>query len=357
MLTLCSASHAASTKRSCTVASTETQSKECHMEASHSKRSQDNIKDIVAHACIAQTACLSRMQDLPYPPAYQNKQTTDAALVLEGGAMRALFTNGVLDVFLERGLLCKEIVGVSAGALLGYNYVAGAVGRSCFINLRYCDDWRYLSMRSFILTGNAFGRNFVFDTLPNKLELFNYHAFDTSPMHLTVATSNLETGEANYHRIVDSAEDIPYLIASSSMPLVSEIVELDNKQLLDGGTCDSVPISYATTAFPTCKRVIICTNHADYIRRPNKLMALMHQRYTNFPFYLERAAARHYDYNRCYRTLKRMHADGEAFVIWPPEPVGVSNIEHDRDKLFTLYKQGVETAMRVWPALEHYLAS
>ncbi len=322
--------------------------------------SRKTLDEIVADAQAARAACGDPADDPHYPPAYAGKTTTRAYLVLEGGAMRGLFTAGVLDVFLDRGLLCEHVVGVSAGALFGYNYVAGAVGRGCFINLKYCEDWRYLSVRSFVATGNVYGREFAFDEVPNRLDPFNYRAFDESPMNLVAVSSDLETGKADYHELADGASGIPYLVASSSMPLVSSIVEVDGKKLLDGGTCDSVPIAYARIAGVRQgidKRIVVCTHHADYIRQPNKLMALMRQRYAAYPSYLDRAEARHFDYNRTYRVLKSMHADGGVFVIWPPEPVGVSNIEHDRDKLLALYEQGVETAVRAWPALERYLGA
>lgn len=321
-----------------------------------SEQSRLELDGIVARARAARAACPPPADDPHYPPAYLGRPVTAANLVLEGGAMRGLFTAGVLDVLLDRGVLCERVIGVSAGALFGYNYVAGAAGRGCFINLKYCDDWRYLSLRSFVATGNAYGRTFAFDEVPNALERFNYRAFDESPMRLVAVSSDLDTGEADYHELADAEGDLPYLVASSSMPLVSRIVEVDGKRLLDGGTCDSVPIRYSQRTGAS-KHIVVCTHDAGYLRKPNKLMALMRQRYAEFPRYVERAAERHYDYNRTYRALARMHTDGEAFVIWPPEPVAVSNIEHDRAKLFALYEQGVETALRAWPQLERYLAS
>ena len=159
--------------------------------------------------------------------------------------MRGQFTAGVLDFFMDKKLFCERVIGVSAGALCGYNYVAGEDGRTCYLNTKYCTDWRYLSMQSFVRTGNACGREFAFDEIPISLEPFNYAAFDESPMRLVTVASNLVTGEADYHEFADSLADLPYLIASSSMPLVSRTVEVDGKLLLDGGTCDSVPLTYS----------------------------------------------------------------------------------------------------------------
>ena len=289
-----------------------------------------------------------------HQPAWRGHATTHANLVLEGGAMRGQFTAGVLDFFMDKKLFCERVIGVSAGALCGYNYVAGEDGRTCYLNTKYCTDWRYLSMQSFVRTGNACGREFAFDEIPNRLEPFNYAAFDESPMRLVTVASNLVTGEADYHEFADSLADLPYLIASSSMPLVSRTVEVDGKLLLDGGTCDSVPLTYSLLTGAR-KHIVVPTQAADYVKGPNKLMALLRQRYHDYPYYLERLHLRHYEYNRLYRALPRLHDEGRIFVLRPPEPVTVSSMEKDADKLFALYEQGYATAALSWDALVRYL--
>ena len=289
-----------------------------------------------------------------HQPAWRGHATTHANLVLEGGAMRGQFTAGVLDFFMDKKLFCERVIGVSAGALCGYNYVAGEDGRTCYLNTKYCTDWRYLSMQSFVRTGNACGREFAFDEIPNRLEPFNYAAFDESPMRLVTVASNLVTGEADYPEFAESLADLPYLIASSSMPLVSRTVEVDGKLLLDGGTCDSVPLTYSLLTGAR-KHIVVLTQAADYVKGPNKLMALLRQRYHDYPYYLERLHLRHYEYNRLYRALPRLHDEGRIFVLRPPEPVTVSSMEKDADKLFALYEQGYATAALSWDALVRYL--
>lgn len=287
-------------------------------------------------------------------PAWYDHPTTLANLVLEGGAMRGQFSAGVLDFFMEKKLFCKNVIGVSAGALCGYNYVAGDVGRSCYLNTKYCSDWRYLSLKSFVRTGNAYGREFVFDEIPNVLEPFNYAAFNNSPMHLISVSSNLETGEADYHTLTDAQRDLPYLIASSSMPLVSQIVRVDDKLLLDGGACDSVPIIHSLFS-GVKKHLVVLTQHADYVKGPNKLMAILKQRYNSYPYYLDRLHYRHFEYNRTYRYVQRLQAEGKIFIIQPIEPITVASMEKDADKLFALYEQGYRQAASCWPALMSYL--
>lgn len=287
-------------------------------------------------------------------PAWKGHDVLPVNLVLEGGAMRGQFTAGVLDFLMDRKLFCQHVVGVSAGALNGYNYVAGEDGRTCYLNTKYCGDWRYLSMKSFVRTGNALGRAFAFDEIPNELEPFDYASFADSPMKLTVVSSDLDTGEADYHTFGDAVDDLPYLIASSSMPLVSQIVEVDGKRLLDGGTCDSVPLVYSLLTGAK-KHIVVLTQAADYVKGPNKLMALLRQRYGDFPLYVDRLHHRHFEYNRIYRLLPKLHDEGRLFLIRPPEPVTVSSMERDQDKLFALYEQGCAEAARQWPALQAYL--
>lgn len=290
------------------------------------------------------------------PPAWEGVPLVHANLVLEGGAMRGQFTAGVLDFFMDQKFFCDYVVGVSAGALCGGNYVAGAPGRSSLINVKYADDSRYLSMQSFVRTGNAYGREFAFHEIPDVLEPMDYEAFRRSPIRFEVVSTNLETGEADYHEMRDYHDDLPYIIASSSMPLVSQIVEVDGKLLLDGGTSDSVPLLHSILTSAN-KHVVVLTQAHDYVKRANKLMALMRQRYADYPYYLERLQYRHYEYNRLYRWIAREEAAGRIFVIRPPEPVTVSSMEHDAEKLLALYEQGLAAAAKAWPKLQEYLAS
>ena len=173
-------------------------------------------------------------------------------------------------------------------------------------------------------------------------------------MRLVAVSSDLDSGEADYHECTDALADVDYLIASSSMPLVSQIVEVDGKHLLDGGTCDSVPVLYSLLTGPA-KRIVVLTQATDYVKGPNKLMAILRQRYGLYPHYLERLQHRHYEYNRTYRALPRLHDAGKLFLIRPPEPVTVGSMERDADKLFALYEQGYAEAARRWPALQAYL--
>lgn len=320
---------------------------------------EDDLRETQAapEGCQAREAGTRQATGSPLKAAravWETRTVTPVNLVLEGGAMRGQFTAGVLDFFMDQELWAQHVIGTSAGALCGYNYVAGAVGRSCFINTKYCTDWRYLSLKSFVRTGSAFGAEFAFDLIPHELEPFDFDAFRASPIRLTTVASNLETGEADYFTFGDPDGDLAYLRASSAMPLVSEIVEVDGKKLLDGGPCDSVPILHSLLTGAK-KHIVVLTQHDGYVKQPNKLMALAAARYAEFPYFVDRMRYRHFEYNRTYRAVARMHERGEAFVIRPPEPVEISQMEKDPAKVYALWEQGYAEAARVWPALRAYL--
>ena len=139
------------------------------------------------------------------------------------------------------------------------------------------------------------------------------------------------------------------------MPLVSQIVEVNGKRLLDGGTCDSIPITFSQLTGRN-KHVVVLTQAADYVKGPNKLMPALSQAYSEFRYYVDRLRYRHYEYNRTYRRVARMHEAGEAFVIRPQKPVTIRSMEHDQEKLLDLYEQGYAEAARTWEALQEYLA-
>jgi predicted patatin/cPLA2 family phospholipase len=289
-----------------------------------------------------------------YQPAWEGAQPLDCNLVLEGGAMRGQFTAGVLDFFMDNAIFPKTVIGVSAGALNGFNYVAGLRGRTCYLNTKYCTDWRYLSLRSFALTGNALNVRQAFDRIPNKLDPFDYDAYARSPLDLTVVSSDLVRGEADYVALRDARAQLDYLRASSAMPLVSRIVEIEGKKLLDGGICDSVPIE-RSRATGAQRHIVVLTQADSYIKKPNRLMPLARRKYANFPLFVERMEHRHIDYNRAYLHVAHMHETGEAFVIRPPEPVTVASMERDPQKLYELYLVGYREAERCFLDLQSYL--
>ena len=163
-------------------------------------------------------------------------------LVLEGGAMRGMYTAGVLDVFLDKNIQVDCIIGVSAGALFGVNYKSRQMGRTLRYNIKYAKDSRYMGFKSLVRTGNIINKEFCFDEIPNKLDIFDYDTFNKTKEKFYAVVTNVDTGSPEYIEIKDLHESMEYLRASGSMPFVSKMVEIDGKKYLDGGISDSIPV-------------------------------------------------------------------------------------------------------------------
>ena len=191
-------------------------------------------------------------------------------LVLEGGAMRGIFTAGVIDVLLENDIYFDGVIGVSAGACFGCNYVSKQIGRTLRYNLKYCQDPRYCSVRSLIKTGDMFGADFCYHDIPETLDPFDTETFVASSTEFYVVATDIESGEPVYRKMTDcKGEDLEWIRASASMPLASRIVEIDGGKYLDGGIADSIPLD-AFQKMRYEKNVVILTRPDGYKKSPNK---------------------------------------------------------------------------------------
>ena len=166
-------------------------------------------------------------------------------LVLEGGAMRGMFTAGVLDVLMEHGITVDGAIGVSAGAVFGCNYKSHQIGRPIRYSTEYCKDKRYASFGNLLRTGNLYSEQFCYHTVPEKLDPFDAKTFREDPMDFFLVCTDVRTGDPIYHKCrTGDAEDIQWMQASSSMPLAAKIVKIGHYQLLDGGIADSIPVRF-----------------------------------------------------------------------------------------------------------------
>ena len=189
-------------------------------------------------------------------------------LVLEGGAMRGLFTAGVLDVMLEHNIEFDGAVGVSAGACFGCNYKSKQIGRTLRYNKRFAKDKRYCSLYSLLTTGDLYGADFCYHEIPEKLDVFDEETYENNPMEFYVVCTDAETGEPVYHRIdTGNEENLEWIRASASMPVVSRAVEIGGKKLLDGGISDSIPLDWFTS-IGYDRNVVVLTRPADYVKEP-----------------------------------------------------------------------------------------
>lgn len=262
-------------------------------------------------------------------------------LVLEGGGMRGIYTAGVLDYFLQQGIWPDGIVGVSAGAIHGSSYMSEQLGRSVRYNLKYIKDKRYLSLKSLITTGDLFNKEFCYDEIPNKLNTFDYDKFkeNAEKIPFYVGCSNLETGEAEYIRCTDFRKQMDYMRASASLPLVSNIVEVDGLKLLDGMSTDSVPIGFFRR-IGYKKNIVVLTRPAGYEKKPDNTMPIMQRVYADYPEYLEACRLRHVMYNQTMDCIDYYERQGQVIVIRPSKSIKISRLEKNKDKLKYIYKMG-----------------
>lgn len=261
-------------------------------------------------------------------------------LILEGGAMRGLFTAGVLDVFMENGVAFDGAIGVSAGAVFGCNFKSHQIGRTLRYNLRFCREWRYCSLRSLLLTGDLYGAKFCYYTLPLELDKYDYDAYAADPMPFYVVCVDTETGEAVYQRC-DRADGVyrDWFRASASMPLASRPVEIGGRTYLDGGVADSVPIRYFESIGYE-RNVVILTQPKGYVKKPSKGLPVMKRLLKKYPNMVRALERRHVVYNETSAYVAQREDEGAALVIRPEKALDMSRTEHDPAKLQAAYDEG-----------------
>ncbi|MBR4889650.1 MAG: patatin family protein [Clostridia bacterium] len=265
-------------------------------------------------------------------------------LVLEGGAMRGMFTAGVLDVFMENGITFPGVIGVSAGAVFGCNLKSNQPGRVIRYNTTYSRDPRYVSLRSLITTGDLYGEQFCYHELPDKLDPFDYETFANAPMEFYVVATDVTTGKPVYHLCgTNGKKELQWLRASASMPVVSRVVEVDGHSLLDGGVADSVPLQYFET-LGYKRNVVVLTQPAEYRKKKSRLAPLMKLALRKYPRLAEVMARRHEEYNKTIEYIRSREETGAVLVIRPEESLGISRTERDPDKLRAVYALGRKAA-------------
>lgn len=266
-------------------------------------------------------------------------------LVMEGGAMRGLFSAGVIDVLMENNIVFDGAVGVSAGACFGCNYKSHQIRRAIRYNTRFCKDKRYCSVRSLITTGDMFGAEFCYHTIPDELDVFDFETFRNDPMEFYIVCTDIETGKPVYRRVRScDREDLEWIRASASMPLAARIVSVDGRKLMDGGISDSIPLRFMEkNGFE--KNVVIVTQPRNYTKKPDSSIRLIKAAYRKYPEFVKACEQRPKMYNEELSYLKKAEADGRVFVIAPPEKLPINHIEHDSEVLLDVYRRGRKVAV------------
>lgn len=274
-------------------------------------------------------------------------------LVLEGGAMRGMFTAGVLDVFMEQGITVDCVVGVSAGALFGVNYLSGQKGRVIRYNKRFNSDKNYLGLRPLLREGNIVSTKYAYEEVPHKLDLFDNEKYKESSTDFYAVVTNVETGEPEYIQIKNVFEQMDVLRASGSMPMVSKVVNIDDKHYLDGGISDSIPFQWLHEQ--GCERqIVILTRDMAYRKKPMSPL-LVKVFLKKYPKIIDKLLCRHTHYNAAVETLKEWEEQGKAFVIRPSQTIEIGRIEKNPDKLQEVYDLGRKDGEAYLTELRKYL--
>ena len=261
-------------------------------------------------------------------------------LVLEGGAMRGLWTAGVIDVMMEHDIWPDGLIGVSAGAAFGCNYKSRQVGRAIRYNTKYARDSRYSGLKSWLTSGNYYNAEFGYHTMPKELDVFDDDAFNKNPMAFYVVCTDVLTGSPVYQLLSEATEETyDWIRASASMPLASKVVELQGRKLLDGGVADSIPLEYFES-IGYHRNVVILTQPAGYQKEHNKLMALMRLSLRHYPKMIEAMDKRHLMYNRQLQYVAQAEQEGRCLVIRPEDKIPIGHISHDASQMRLVYEQG-----------------
>jgi predicted patatin/cPLA2 family phospholipase len=261
-------------------------------------------------------------------------------LVLEGGAMRGLWSAGVTDVMMEHGVEPDGLIGVSAGAAFGCNYKSRQIGRAIRYNTRFAKDARYSGVRSLLRSGNYFNAEFGYHVVPYEYDIFDTQTFEQNPMRFTVVCTDVLTGQAVYHDIdhVDY-EELEWLRASASMPLASKVVKVQGHQLLDGGVSDSIPLEYYERQGFN-RNVVILTQPKGFVKEPNKLMPVMRIALRRYPKMLKAMDERHVMYNHELDYVAEAERQGRCLVIRPDGKIPIGHISHNPDEMRHVYEMG-----------------
>ena len=266
-------------------------------------------------------------------------------LILEGGAMRGLFSCGVCDVFMEEGIVFDGAVGVSAGAAFGCNYKSKQIGRAARYNIKYASDPRFCSIRNLIKTGDMFGVDFCYRQIPFELDIFDTKTFTDDPMEFYTVSTDCETGKAVYHKCHDGlGDDLLHIRASASLPLVSKMVEVSGKKLLDGGIADSVPLRFFES-IGYDRNIIILTQPEGYQKEKSSLLPLIKLTQRKYPAVYEGMKNRHNVYNETLKYIEEQENEGKVYVIRPFEALPIKRMEREPEILKKVYELGRQAGL------------
>lgn len=274
-------------------------------------------------------------------------------LVLEGGAMRGMYTAGVLDVFLDNSIEIDKIVGVSAGVLFGVNYISKQKGRTIRYNKKFAKDKRYMGVKSLLTTGNIINKEFAYYEIPFKIDIFDEETFEKSKSEIYATLTNVETGMPEYFKVNNVFEEMELMRATSALPFVSKIIEWKGKKYLDGGISESIPVEKCK-ALGCDKIIIVLTRTIDYRKTKRKnLSKIVYRKYPNL---VKSINNRYKNYNETLEKISKLEENKEIFVIRPSHDLKIKRIERDEEKLQAMYDLGIRDCENNLEELKKYLS-
>jgi len=278
-------------------------------------------------------------------------------LVLEGGAMRGLYTAGVLDTFMDNNIKIDGIIGVSAGALFGANFFSNQKGRALRYNKKYCKNKNYISLSSLLKTGNIINKKFAFYDITNKLDVFDDQTFIKNNKDYYSVVTNIYTGKAEYINIKNGVvKNLEVLRASSAMPLVSKFVKIENDEYLDGALTDSIPIEKCIE-LGYDRIIVVLTQPKDYRKKKYNFLAklLIKIKYKKYPNLVNAILNRYKLYNNTLDKLKELEKQNKVFIIRPSRNLNIKRLEKDENKLQDVYDLGVKDCKKNMNVLKKYI--
>lgn len=270
--------------------------------------------------------------------------------------MRGLFTSGVTDVLMENGIEFDTAIAVSAGACFGCNYKSKQIGRVVRYATKYCNYWKFCSIRSWLVTGDVFGGKFCYDDIPKELDKFDYETYRSNSMDFIVVAVDINTGEAVYHNLKTcDDEDIKWMRASASQPVLSRPVKIGDSLYLDGGMRDSIPLKYMTD-HGYDRNIVILTQPEGYVKKQMKIMPLVRLLTLRHPKIAEALESRPAIYNEQTAYVKKCEQEGTALVICPDAPLGLKTMVHDPNELRRVYDLGRQAAEKRMGEIKAFMA-
>ncbi len=270
----------------------------------------------------------------------------NSGLILEGGGMRGIFTVGVLDNFMDRGISFPYIIGVSAGACNALSYMSGQRGRAKYADIDLLAQYRYIGLRHLITKGNIMDFKLLFHTFPEEISPYDYQALSRNNSRFEMVTTSCRTGKACYFEEKQNPKRVIEIVkASSSLPYVCPITYVDGEPMLDGGIADSIPIERAMSLGYT-KNIVVLTRNRGY-RKPCHKSKVPFFMYRKYPEVKEAIRMRNLIYNKQIELVEKLEDEGKILVLRPEKPVEVGRMERDTNKMLAFYEEGYNIAAKI----------